>query len=60
MLATGGVLYSLHYALLPMFRIPGRLMCFCSLGVAVLGAMTIDWLAGASLAAGLFAFFATR
>ena len=47
-LETGGALYRLHYAFLPMFRIPGRLMCFWSISLAILGAIALDWLAGAS------------
>lgn len=43
-LATGGPLYSLHHLAFPMFRIPGRLMCFWALSVAVLGAIALEWL----------------
>jgi hypothetical protein len=46
LLATGGPLYRLHYWLFPMFRIPGRFICFWSIGVGVLGAVALDWLAG--------------
>jgi hypothetical protein len=45
-LATGGPLYRFHYWLFPMFRIPGRFMCFWAIGVGLLGAVALDWLAG--------------
>lgn len=41
-LASGGPLYRLHYLAFPMFRIPGRFLCFWSVPVAVLGALTLD------------------
>jgi hypothetical protein len=41
-LATGGSLYTLHHVVFPMFRIPGRLMGFWALSVAVLGALALD------------------
>src|SRR5262245_42125826 len=44
-LATGGPLYYLHFLLLPMFRIPGRLLCFLALAIAPLGALGLDRLA---------------
>ena len=40
-LATGGPLYRLHYALFPMFRIPGRLLGFWAIGVTVLGVIAL-------------------
>ena len=46
LLATGGPLYRLHYWLFPMFRIPGRFLCFWSIGLGLLGAVALDWLAG--------------
>ena len=42
MLATGGSLYALHHAVFPMFRIPGRLMCFWAISVGVLGALALE------------------
>lgn len=41
-LATGGSLYALHHLMFPMFRIPGRLLCFWALSVAALGALALD------------------
>jgi hypothetical protein len=41
-LATGEPLYALHHAIFPMFRIPGRLMCFWALSIGVLGALALD------------------
>ena len=42
---TGDPLYKLHYDVFPMFRIPGRLLCFWAIAVAALGAVALDWLA---------------
>jgi hypothetical protein len=42
-LAMGGPLYRLHHLVFPMFRIPGRLLCFWAIVVAVLGALALDW-----------------
>ena len=44
LLGIGNPLYWFHYLVFPMFRIPGRLFCFWSVGVAVCGAVAIDWL----------------
>ena len=35
-------LYRLHYALLPQFRVPVRLLVFCTVGIAVLGGLGLD------------------
>lgn len=43
-LAMGGPLYRLHHLVFPMFRIPGRLLCFWAIVVTALGAFALDWL----------------
>ena len=40
--ATGGYLFALHHSYFPMFRIPGRFMCFWAISVGVLGAAALD------------------
>jgi hypothetical protein len=40
--ATGGYLFALHHSFFPMFRIPGRFMCFWAISVGVLGAAALD------------------
>ena len=51
LLGIGNPLYWFHYLVFPMFRIPGRLFCFWSIGVAVCGAVAIDWLVREKLSA---------
>jgi hypothetical protein len=42
--ATGGLAYRLHYLVLPMFRLPGRLIAFWTISVVVTGALGLEWL----------------
>jgi hypothetical protein len=43
--ASGGLPYRLHYLLLPMFRLPGRLMAFWTIAIVILGALGLEWIA---------------
>ena len=44
-LASGGLPYRLHYLLLPMFRLPGRLMAFWTIAIVIIGALGLEWIA---------------
>ncbi len=43
-IAAGHPVYRLHHLAFPMFRIPGRLICFWSVSMCILGALALDWL----------------
>jgi hypothetical protein len=43
-IAAGDPVYRLHHLAFPMFRIPGRLICFWSISMCMLGAVALDWL----------------